>query len=223
MKSGEASCSCLFPIGGVYSTALSCLTISNTPAFMTDAIGFMRGELQTMEGMVRKRIVNATWLLVLTFGISGMTQNTPARGPSTPEERAREVAITRKLEAAPLDKSITAEREWALKWLIEVPDLTVSVCPSAMGKDFLKTRYKYSSNLVVQLTLSSAAFIIEHPGQASDKVAMYTAGAEGVLKAYAAILKDNPKDKWKALDEPVEKQGQGQLADYVRENSRSCK
>jgi hypothetical protein len=92
-----------------------------------------------------------------------------------------------------------------------------------MGKDFLKTKYKYSSNLVVQLTLSSAAFIIEHPDQAGDKVAMYAAGAEGLLKAYAAILKDNPKAKWKALDEAVEKQGQGHLADYVRENSQGCK
>jgi hypothetical protein len=160
---------------------------------------------------------------MLAMSISGAAQNTPARGPSTPEERAREVAITRKLEAAPLDNSLSAEREWALKWLIQIPDITVGLCTSVMGKDFLKTKYKYSSNLLVQFTLSSAAFIIEHPDQAGDKVAIYTAGEEGLLKAYAAILKDNPKAKWKALDEPVEKQGQGRLAEYVRENSQSCK
>ena len=172
---------------------------------------------------MRKRTIVATWLVMLAISLSSVAQNTPARGPSTPEERARLVAIARKLEAAPLDSSLNAEREWAVKWLIEVPDLTVSLCTSVLGKDFLKTKYKYSSNLVVQLTLSSAAFIIEHPDQAGDKVAMYTAGAEGALKAYAAILKDNPKAKWKALDEAVEKQGQGHLADYVRENSQGCK
>ena len=170
---------------------------------------------------MKTRII-VTWLMMLTIGLCGAAQNSSARGPSTPEERARAVAIAHKLEAAPLDDSLTSEREWALKWLIEVPDLTVSLCTDILGKDFFKTKYKYRSNLVVQLTLSSAAFIIEHPDQAGDKVAVYTAGADGALKAYAAIVKDNPKATWKTLDEPMEKKGQGQLADFVRENSRSC-
>jgi hypothetical protein len=133
------------------------------------------------------------------------------------------VALARKLEATPLDNSLKAEREWAVKWLIEVPDVSVSVCPAVLGKDFLKTKYKYSPELVTQLMLSSAAFVIEHPDQSKDKPAMYAAGAAGALKAYAAILKDDPKSKWKALDEPSGKQEQGQLADFVRENSRTCK
>jgi hypothetical protein len=162
-------------------------------------------------------------MVMLAVSAAAAGQNTPPRGSSTPEERARAVAIAHKLEAAPLDQSLTPEREWALRWLIEVPDVTVKVCAGVLGRDFLRTKYKYSSNLVVQFTLSSAAFILEHPDKAGHQVATYTAGAEGVLKAYAAILRENPRAKWKALDDPLEKQGQGQLADYVRENSRTCK
>jgi len=172
---------------------------------------------------MRTRIIAASAIGLLILAIAGIAQNGPTRGPSTPEERARLVAIAHKLEAAPLDESLISERQWAIMWLIQVPDLTVSVCSNVLGKDFLRTKYKYSSNVVAQLTLSSAAFIIEHPDQATDKVAVYTAGADGALKAYSAILKDNPKARYKALDEAVEKREQGQLADYVRENSKGCK
>jgi hypothetical protein len=169
------------------------------------------------------RLAMAVVFMMLSMTLAGSAQNPPARGPSTPEERARLVAIAHKLEAAPLDPSLKADRQWAILWLIQVPDLTVSLCPNVLGKDYLKTKYKYSPELTGQLTLSSAAFIIEHPDKASDKLAQYTAGAEGALKAYGAILKDNPKAKYKALDEAVARQEQGQLADFVRENSGSCK
>ena len=172
---------------------------------------------------MRKEAIVASWLLMLAAGVAAGGQITSARGPSTPEERTRAVAIAHKLEAAPLDESLVPEREWVLRWLIEVPDVHVKLCPGVLGKGFLRTKYKYSSNLVAQLTLSTAAFILEHPDKAGDDLSAYTAGAEGVLKAYAAILREKPKAKWKDLDEPLAKQGQGQLADYVRENSRSCK
>jgi len=135
-----------------------------------------------------------------------------AQSPSTPEERSRFVAIAHKLESSPLDESLRSEREWALKWLIQVPDIHVSLCSSVLGDYF---KFKYSSELTVQLSLSQGAFVIEHPEQASDQREQYFAGAEGALKAYSAILQQKPKAKFKMLDELVAKQASGQLKSFV--------
>src|SRR5712671_868346 len=113
------------------------------------------------------------------------SQQQSQRRPSTPEERQRFVAITRKMEDAPLDQSLQKDREWGLFWLVQVPDITAEVCTAPLG-DFMKKKYKYSSEIIVQLTFSSGAFVIEHPDQAKDMKAQYLAGVEGALKAYQA-------------------------------------
>jgi len=152
--------------------------------------------------------------LVLSPARPGLGQD--KRGPSTPEERTRFVAIAQKMEQSPLDPGLRPEREWALRWLIEVPDVSVNVCTAPLG-DFMKKKYKYSSEIVVQLTFSSGQFIIEHPDQAQDKNAQYLAGVEGALRAYQSILKGKPDAKSKDLDDLIQKQTQGTLNEYVRE------
>jgi len=137
------------------------------------------------------------------------------RGPSTPEERTRFVAIAQKLQQSPLDPELRPELQWALRWLIEVPDISVNVCTAPLG-DFMKKKYKYSSEIVTQFTFSSGQFIIEHPDQAKDANAQYVAGVEGVLRAYQSILKTKPDAKSKELDELIQKQTQGTLNEYVR-------
>jgi len=139
------------------------------------------------------------------------------QGPSTAEERAREVVIAHKLEAAPLDQSLYPEREWAVRWVIEVPDVHVNLCPSVLG-DFRKSKYKYSSEIIAQLALSSAAFFIERPEKRNDPVAQYVAGVEGVLKAYKAILKSDPKARSEALDDLLQQKSYGQLEDFIRDH-----
>jgi hypothetical protein len=144
-----------------------------------------------------------------------------AASPSTPEERARVVQLAHKLESNPTDESLTSEREWAIKWLIQAPDITVEMCPAVIG-DFHK--YKYSSEITTQLLLSSAAYVIEHPESAKDRNARFLGGTEGALKAYRVLQQAHPKDKSKTLDEMVQRQEEGKLADTVRENAaKGCK
>jgi hypothetical protein len=163
------------------------------------------------------------FLLVLVC-LASLTNAQSKRGPSTPEERERFVAIAHKLEANPLDKTLQSDREWALRWLIEVPDISVSICSQALGPKFFNTKYKYSGEIVGQLTLSQGAFVIEHPDKAQDFIAQYLAGAEGALKAYKAILQTAPKAKSKELDELLAKQANGQLTDFLKETTqKACK
>ena len=163
----------------------------------------------------------SVWLGVIILCFAATAQGKPQRGPSTPEERERAVKVAHDLENAPLDKSLRPDREWAIKWLIEVPDVHVKLCTNPLG-DFMKSKYKYSSELIGQLTLSSAAFVIAHPDKAGDDIAQYTAGVEGVLKAYQSILREKQSAKSKSLDDLLLKQSQGQLADHVLEASKGC-
>lgn len=143
------------------------------------------------------------------------------RGPSTPEERQRFLAITEKMQNAPFDKTLRSEREWALRWLIEVPDVQAKLCGAVLG-DFLKSKYKYSPEITAQVTFSEAAFSIKNPDRASDDAAQYLAGIEGALNAYNAILKAQPNAKSKPLDDLLQKQKQGQLKPYVQQASQEC-
>jgi hypothetical protein len=161
-------------------------------------------------------------VVVVLAGLCASAQTNSARGPSTTEERARAVEVAHKLEVAPLDESLRGDREWLLLWLIQVPDIHVKICTNVLG-DFMKAKYKHSSEIVGQLTFSAAAFVIEHPDQASSDLAQYQAGVEGVLKAYQAILKVKPKDRSKALDELLQLQSDGKLADSIKEASKTCK
>jgi hypothetical protein len=146
------------------------------------------------------------------------------RGPSTPQERARAVNLTRFLEDDPLNEKAPDARRWIFTWLAAVPDITVNVCSDFL-KPLMDKDKNYSSEIFGQSVYGSAAFIIENPDKADDDEAVYLAGLESSLKTYESILKVKPKAKWPFLDELIEKRGKGELDDYVREvlSKGNCK
>jgi hypothetical protein len=149
------------------------------------------------------------------------TPEKPAEKHSTPEDRQRLVTIAHKLEASPLDPALAPERQWAVNFVTAAPDVHVRICPALLG-DLRRPKYKYRSEISEQLLISSAAFVIEHPGQADDYRAQSVGGMEGVLKAYSAIIKTEPQATAKSLDVLLAKQGEGKLADAVWEIAKSC-
>ncbi|MGC2696796.1 MAG: hypothetical protein WA738_13505 [Candidatus Angelobacter sp.] len=152
---------------------------------------------------------------------AGEQPQKPAEKHSTPEDRERLVAIAHKLEAAPLDQTLGPERDWAVQWLVAAPDLHVRVCSSLLA-DLRRPRYKYRAEMVNQLLISSAAFLIEHP-ELGDSIAVQSIGGmKGVLKAYQAILKTDPQAPVKSLDEFLQKQAQGKLAETVGVAVKDC-
>lgn len=160
-------------------------------------------------------------LLLLFLDFSALAQNEPKRAPSTPEERQRFVALTHKLEHTPLDKSLYAEKKWALDWINDIPDINVNICPLIFGEDFMVSRYRYAADLQVQVIFGNVVFLIEHPDKANDHVAQYTAGVESALKAYKSILRADPMVS-RTMEDLLQKQSQGKLADFVRESSKAC-
>lgn len=168
------------------------------------------------------RYTSAVLIPIVLISIA-LAQDEPKRNPSTPQERQRFAALTHKLEQDPLDKSLYEEKAWAKQWLEDVPDINVNVCaPVLFGTDFLREQNKYTPQLSYQATFGEAVYIIEHPDKTADTTAQYIAGVESALKAYSAIVKSDPSAKSKALDDLLEKQKQGKLADFVRDASKGC-
>lgn len=136
------------------------------------------------------------------------------RGQSSPEDRAKFVKLTRQLEADPLGKEAVEARQWLIPWLEKVKDITVTVCDllgPIPGED-----HPYSPEILTQMMFSNAAFQIEHPDKADDKVAVQTAGVEGALKAYEAILKSKPEAQIAFLDDLVRKRDAGEFGTYMK-------
>jgi hypothetical protein len=144
------------------------------------------------------------------------------RGPSTPEERARAVQTAKSLQSDPLAHDVEEDREWLIKWLIEVPDISVKMCTTFLG-DLGGSKSGYPGAIIATLLASEAAFVIEHPEKAKDVGAVYFAGVDGALRSYEAIRSKDASYRLSHLDDLIQKRDQGKLADYVHGTAKKCK
>lgn len=148
----------------------------------------------------------------------------PASGSapvSSPEDRQRFVSVTRSLEQSPLEPALKADREWALAWLTDAPDVTVTVCDDAMG-GVVQSDYPYAGEILLQNMFAMAVHLIQHPEAASDANAQQLAGAEGAVNAYRSILRTKPAAKSPALEILLQAQSKGRLSDFTREAWIRC-
>jgi hypothetical membrane protein len=137
-----------------------------------------------------------------------------ARGGSTPKERAQFVRLVRLLERNPLAENANATRQQLREWILEVPDIRFKACPDLLGQA-VGDDYRYSREVNLQLVLSGAVVTIEDPGKARDDAAVYTAGVEGALRAYEALVKSTPDAHLAALDDLIEKRDRGEFVDHI--------
>jgi len=161
-----------------------------------------------------------TCILAGALSSSGTLSAKPKK--STPEERAKAVQLGRELEAQPASEDAVEKRRWLIDFYQRVPDITITVC-DLLGP-FPKGEHPYFSYVLAQSMFSSGAFMIEHPDQASDQVAVQTAGVEGALKVYEIFVKAMPEDRLPFLDSLLAKRGDGSLRAYMQDAvSKGCK
>jgi hypothetical protein len=163
-----------------------------------------------------KMFLLACAIMALAGMALGQDQDQHQRGPSTPEERKRFLAIAHKMEQNPLDPSLRKEREWAVHWIIDIPDINVNPCPELLG-NFMESHYRYKAEINGQAAFSMAAFMIEHPDKTGDIVATNTAALEGALKAYRSILRIEPTAQSQFMEALADQESEGKLTQYVRE------
>jgi hypothetical protein len=153
--------------------------------------------------------------------VCGLTPASAADASTSPEDRERFVSITRNMEKAPLKSNFEADREWALRWLTDAPDISVTVCSDPLG-GLVQSDYSYEGEIVVQYIFSMAASVIEHPNTTNDPYAQQLAGVEGALTAYQSILTEEPEAKSTPLDKLLQAQTRGELPNFVRKALDSC-
>jgi hypothetical protein len=175
---------------------------------------------------MKAQSIRAIAFAILLLGVFAMRparaqQQQPQRGPSTAEERSRAVKVAHELEEDPLAKYAKDNRECVIQWIVDIPDITVNVCFDYFGK-VPNSPHGHSKEIVRQMIISSAAYMIEHPDKAKDEQAVATAGLLGSLKAYQAILKGDPDSRWPSVDKIVQMRDQGKLDDFVSDTRRKC-
>ena len=169
--------------------------------------------------MLKKTSLLVVFLLLCCVS-SAYAQN--QRKPSTPEQRKQAVEIATFLETNPLDKKAKDYRAALLFFLAEAPDITVTLCPNVLGES-KQLKGDYESELFGQLAFSQGKFVIENPDKAQDQAAVQLAGVEGVLRTWQAIKAAKPKAKYPLMDELLEKQKAGTLAEHVNTGLANCK
>jgi hypothetical protein len=163
-----------------------------------------------------------TVFLVAAVAFFSTLAGAQQRGPSTPEERARAVQTAKSLQSDPLAPNVQQDREWLVKWLIEVPDISVKMCTTFLG-DLGDSKSGNPGAIIATMLASEAAFVIEHPDKAKDVDAIYFAGVDGALHGYEAIRLKDASYRLPHLDDLIQKRDQGKLSDYVHATAKKCK
>src|SRR5438477_13063527 len=70
--------------------------------------------------------------------------------PSSPDQRAKVVALVRSLETEPLGSGAKASRETLLVWLIGVTDISVKACLFLLRSFHEVKRYPYDAEIGLQ-------------------------------------------------------------------------
>jgi hypothetical protein len=137
------------------------------------------------------------------------------RGPSTPEERKQALTFIQDFLANPLGPNEATEREWVLKWIIEIPDVHLHMCLN-IGRN-AKVDKKDSGTIIAAEILAQVAFLLQNPDRQNDRQAEYLAGVEGALRVYEVLLKTDAKHRRPLLDDLIQRRDAGTLAQWVQE------
>ena len=161
--------------------------------------------------------------LVILSATGAADLQAQSRGPSTADERNRAVQAAKQLRTDPLAASTQTEREWLIKWLIEVPDIAVQLCGGILGDLGDTNQSAYPGTLLATMMASEAAYVIENPQRAKDRRAMFRAGVDGALDAYEVIRKKDASYQAKKLDEFVLARNAGKLDDVLNSALKASK
>ena len=161
--------------------------------------------------------LRSTVLLFLLISVVAAA-NQPRK--STPKERQRALAVIDKLELSPMDPALKSDRDWVFQW-VKASDVDARVCSALIKPLTDQDPSPFRNALMLQNILSSARFAMEHPGT-KDRVAMYAASTEGMIRAYRNLLKQDPSRKNEFMESLIVKQHSGELISYVRQSANEC-
>ena len=144
----------------------------------------------------------------------GLTAQIASAQTDKEKNTALLVKITSFLEEKPFDEKAKSYRENAFRYLVETKDVFVSVCTD-IAKDALKKKNKFGGELLIQQSLGMAVFKLTNPDQAENENAAQLAGLQSMLKSYEAMIAENPKAKFAAMDDLIAKRDNNELKSLI--------
>lgn len=153
--------------------------------------------------------------LTLALGLAAPAR--AERGPSTPEERTRVVALSEAANRDPLGVMNSADGRWFMKWADDIPDYSFGPDRGALWMDSGAAKGDLRRVLRFHHTLSTAAYQVQHqvfdptrdPAQMEAKT---MAGIDGLLRAYESLKDKRPENRSEVLDNALALRDQGKLA-----------
>jgi hypothetical protein len=165
-----------------------------------------------------RRRATQLFALVALFGAlttSALAQ--AARGPSTPDERARISKLAADSRMDPLTVH-AANGAWFEQWINDVPDFTFK--PEAVAKWCVRAARGDMQKVVrFEFSVSALDYQIRHnladPTAPADVAAVNLAALDGVLAAYETLLARDPANRSPKMDEAVASRNKGELAAFA--------
>ncbi|UHQ21874.1 hypothetical protein LVB77_14490 [Lysobacter sp. 5GHs7-4] len=144
----------------------------------------------------------------------GAQTPSPATGATPESDTARFVRYTRALEVSPDRADARELRQWLLKWAVESPDYTVTVCDLLDLDNVDERATPHAGEVLLQTMYGNAAFQIEH-GADADELSKQVAAVESALRVYTAYVAQNAKTRMPHLDALIAKRDAGALRAYL--------
>jgi hypothetical protein len=144
------------------------------------------------------------------------------QGTLSVKDRKKLVDLATKLENEPLSKKAPKDRKKVLTLIRRAPDLTIPPCRDLLD-ELLLSKELGAQELRVQMAISGAMFLVQHPEAAGDRAAVYVAGVEGALRTYENMRHTNPLVQIESMDELLARREQGTLGEYVRQAMAACR
>ena len=141
--------------------------------------------------------------------------------PASKKDRADVVKYAAALENDPLSKTAKKNRVKVLTIINRSPDLVVPPCRTLLA-ELLLSKKLGASELRVQLQISGARYLAEHPEASADQEEVLVVGLEGVLTAYRSMRAANPLVQIDLMDDLATRSSRGELRDVVRDALADC-
>lgn len=143
------------------------------------------------------------------------------RGPSTPEERDRVVALAAAANRDPVGVMTSADGRWFMQWSDEIPDYMFGPDKVAFWMESGAAKGDMRRVLRFHHMLSSAAYQVQHQVFDPEKDALQMeaktiAAIDGLLRAYESLKDKRPENRSEALDNAIAMRDQGKLAAFVQ-------
>jgi hypothetical protein len=156
--------------------------------------------------------------ILLAAALITATLPTLAQDTSTADEHKHWVEVTHKFETAPLDDDALHDARFTVAEIASSHDFHAVLC-EAFYTDFNESKYVYHAQIRLLYLLGAAAYQIETGKTDSEGTNLYA--LHSVLKGYAAILREQPKETDKKLDELAKSDAAGKLSDLIKK--KGCK